>query len=100
MKMSLKTRACGILAAVALTTGAFSGVGSVVTAAPAEAAASCTVTNLGWWSVKNSTCSSARHFNHMTNKTRTYAGWVGKGKTSSQLSCWSTAVGYGFGFQI
>lgn len=97
--MVLKHRVIGLVAAVALSTGALSGIGSVVTAAPASAA-SCTVTNLGWWSVKNSTCSSARHFNDMKNGTRTYASWVGKGKTSSQVSCWSTAVGYGFGFKI
>lgn len=100
MKISLKTRACGILAAVALTTGAFSGVGSVVTAAPAEAAASCTVTNLGWWSVKNSTCSSARHISVVKSTTYKYASWVGKGSTSSQTVCWAGATSYGAGIKI
>lgn len=97
--MVLKHRMIGLVAAVALSTGAFSGVGSVVTAAPASAA-SCSVTNLGWWSVKNSTCSSARHFNVIKGTSYKYAVWVGKGGTSSQTACWSNATTYGFDVKI
>ncbi|WP_156382819.1 hypothetical protein [Sanguibacter sp. Leaf3] len=97
--MVLKLRVIGLVAAVALSTGALSGIGSVITAAPASAA-SCTVTHLGWWSVKNSTCSSARHFNVIKGTSYKYAVWVGKGGTSSQTACWSNATTYGFDVKI
>ncbi len=82
------------LAAVALAAGGLTA-SNLVAPEPA-AAASCSVSNLGWWSVKNVTCKSARHLSVLSNGVTKYGAWVGKGGTSKQSACWAGATKYGF----
>lgn len=89
--MRMSYRIATAFSAMALIAG-----GLTVSATGPAQAASCTVSNLGWWSVKNDTCSSARHFNIVSNTTYKYAPWVGKNRTSSQSVCWAYATHYGF----
>ena len=86
--VSLRSKMISGLAALAL---AFGGL----TLSAPDAEASCKIANLGWWSVKNVSCSQARHYNLIKGGVYKYAPWAGKGKVSSQGVCWANAVRYG-----
>ncbi len=92
--MTLSKRIASVIGATALAAGALAGVTTVATAAPAQAA-TCSTGVPGYWSVYNSTCSQARHFNIISGKTYRYAAWVGKARTSAQSVCWANMTHYG-----
>lgn len=80
----MQERILGILGSTALATVAFGGLGTVANAAPAEAAC---YSNLQTYSVKNKSCSNARHVMLLTNYTHQRASWASRGKTSTQATC-------------
>lgn len=90
--MTITTKIPAFAGATALAITALTGV-QVVSPAPA-AAASCSTSVPGWWSVTNKTCKLARHFNIVGSVTKT-APWVGKTLTSYQPVCWAGASRYG-----
>lgn len=86
--------------AVALSIASVGFVGVAAASAVPAQAASCSTSVPAMWSVKNNTCSSARHFNIINNKTYKYAPWVGKARTSMQPVCWAGATHKGVQVRI
>jgi len=93
--MSVPKKIFSLFAAGALVAVTFTGASTVTADAPAEAA-SCAVSNLGWWSVKNVSCTKARHYNTISGTTtKKFAPWATAGNVSDQAVCWANATGYG-----
>lgn len=77
-------RIMGLVGSTVFAIAAFGGIGAVTHAAPAEAVC---YSNLQTYSVKNKSCSNARHVILLTNYTHQRASWAAKGKTSTQATC-------------
>jgi len=90
--MTIRTKLAALAGATALAVTGMTGV--QVASAPPAAAASCTTSGLGWWSVYNQSCSSARHFNRVDG-VRKNAPWAAKKSTSRQPVCWANATSFG-----